>query len=88
FFALLQQGLEFLKQLAEQEQFLSLAFNLESDQLGHGLLLPRLCDSLQSHAIAACRLTFEITECGLLEVSPAVLDTLIRLRMMGAGLSI
>lgn len=88
FFALLQQGLEFLQQLAEQEQFLSLAFNLESDQLGHGLLLPRLCDSLQSHAIAACRLTFEITECGLLEVSPAVLDTLIRLRMMGAGLSI
>lgn len=87
FFALLQQGLEFLQQSAEQ-QVLSLAFNLESDQLGRGSLLPRLCDSLQSHAIAACRLTFEITECGLLEVSPAVLDTLIRLRMMGAGLSI
>lgn len=88
FFAQLEQGLEFLQAAQIQGHVLSLAFNLESEQLGHGSLLPRLCEMLERYAIPASRLTFEITESGLLEVSPQVLGNLIRLRMIGAGLSI
>ena len=88
FFAQLEQGLAFLHDAQVQGHVLSLAFNLESEQFGHGSLLPRLCEMLERYAIPASRLTFEITESGLLEVSPGVLESLIRLRMMGAGLSI
>lgn len=88
FFALLEQALTFLREAQDQGYMLSLAFNLEAAQLAHESLLPRLCEVLERHAIPASRLTFEITESGLLEVSPGVLETLIRLRMMGAGLSI
>lgn len=88
FFTLLEQALAFLQTTQAQGHVLSLAFNLEAEQLAHETLLPHLCKVLERYAIAASRLTFEITESGLLEVSPGVLETLIRLRMMGAGLSI
>lgn len=88
FKTLLEQGLFFLQQTRERGQFLSLAFNLESEQFSHRSLLPHLCESLKFYDTPASCLTFEITESGLLEVSPDVLETLIRLRMMGVGLSI
>ncbi len=88
FFAQLDQALAFLQTAQEQGHTLSLAFNLEAGQLAHQSLLPRLCNALEQYAIDPSRLTFEITEGGLLEVSSSVLETLIRLRMMGAGLSI
>ncbi|MDD0987457.1 EAL domain-containing protein [Pseudomonas shahriarae] len=88
FFSLLEQALAFLQTAQEQGHVLSLAFNLEAGQLACKSLLPRLCAALERYAIPPSRLTFEITESGLLEVSPGVLQTLIRLRMMGAGLSI
>lgn len=88
FFALLEQALAFLQIAQAQGHVLSLAFNLEAEQLSCESLLPHLCKALEHYAIPASRLTFEITESGLLEVSPRVLETLIRLRMMGAGLSI
>lgn len=88
FFALLEQALAFVQTAQAQGHVLSLAFNLEAEQLSNESLLPQLCKALECYAIPASRLTFEITESGLLEVSPRVLETLIRLRMMGAGLSI
>ncbi len=88
FFALLEQGLAFLQTAQAQGHMLSLAFNLEAEQLAHESLLPRLCEVLERYTVPASSLTFEMTESGLLEVSPGVLETLIRLRMMGAGLSI
>lgn len=88
FFAQLEQGLAFLQEALAQGHELRLAFNLESEQFGQDCLLPRLCALLELYAIPASRLTFEITERGLLEVSPRVFESLIRLRMMGAGLSI
>lgn len=88
FFALLEQALAFLQTAQEQGHLLSVALNLEAGQLAHPTLVPRLRDALERYAVDASRLTFEITEGGLLEVSPSVLETLIRLRMMGAGLSI
>ncbi|MCF4980857.1 EAL domain-containing protein [Pseudomonas gessardii] len=87
-FAQLEQALAFLKAAREQGHELSLALNLEAGQLAHESLLPRLCEALERYAIPASRLSFEITESGLLEISPGVLDTLIRLRMMGVGLAI
>ena len=88
FFALLDQGLAFLQTAQTQGQVLSLAFNLDAQQLSNESLLAHLASALERYAIPASCLTFEITESGLLEVSPRVLETLIRLRMMGAGLSI
>jgi EAL domain-containing protein (putative c-di-GMP-specific phosphodiesterase class I)/CheY-like chemotaxis protein len=88
FFAQLEQGLMLLQEAQGQGRYLSLAFNLETVQLGQASLLPRMGELLERYAIDASYLTFEITESGLLEVSPGVLESLIRLRMMGAGLSI
>lgn len=88
FFALLDQALAFLQTAQAQGHVLSLAFNLEAQQLSSESLLAHLGSALARYAIPASCLTFEITESGLLEVSPRVLETLIRLRMMGAGLSI
>lgn len=88
FFAQLEQGFQLLQQTGAQGHELHLAFNLESEQVGQASLLQRLCELLERYAIPASMLTFEITESGLLEISPSVLENLIRLRMMGVGLAI
>lgn len=88
FFAQLEQGLAFMQEAQVYGHMLSLSFNLESVQLSCNSLVSRLEKLLAFYAIPASRLTFEITESGLLEVSPTTLESLIRLRMMGAGLSI
>lgn len=88
FFTQLQQGLMLLREALLAGRRLNLAFNLQAGQFANPLLVGRISELIEHYAIPASCLTFEVTENGLLETSPAVLESLIRLRMMGAGLSI
>lgn len=88
FFAQLEQGLVLLQQGVGDACSLNLAFNLQAEQFNNPGLVVRVTQLLERYGLPASRLTFEITESGLLETSPTVLESLIRLRLMGAGLSI
>lgn len=88
FFAQMEQGLVLMQEAALAGRQLNLAFNLQAEQFSNASLVARIRELLERFEIPASRLIFEITESGLLETSPVVLESLIRLRMMGAGLSI
>lgn len=87
-FAQIEQGLAFLRDALSEGHLLSLSFNVQPEQFSSSSLISHLRELLEYYDIPASRLTFEITESGLLEVSPTLLENLIRLRMMGVGLSI
>lgn len=87
-FTLMEQGLAFLLKVPLIEGKLGLAFNVQAEQFSNPDLVTRITELLDKYEVSASRLTFEITESGLLESSPTVLKSLIHLRMMGAGLSI
>lgn len=88
FYVLLEQGLTLQRLLRDFGLPLELAFNLDVSQLACPDLIARIQAALRRHQLPASRVTFELTECGLLETSVSALETLIRLRMMGCGLSI
>ncbi len=88
FFAQLEQGLALLREGLGADRQLNLAFNLQAEQFNNPQLVVRIAQLLERYGLPASRLTFEMTETGLLEISPTVLESLIRLRMMGAELSI
>lgn len=88
FFALFEQGLRLWQNIIATGRTLNLAFNLQAEQFSNPSLVAGISALLERYQVPATCLTFEITESGLLETSPAVMESLIRLRMMGAGLSI
>lgn len=88
FYGLLEQSLTLQRLFQDFGMPLELAFNLDVSQLASHDLVTRIQAALHMHRLPASRLTFELTESGLLETSVTALETLIRLRMMGCGLSI
>ena len=87
-FAQLDQALR-LQEQARAEGFpLNMAFNLQTAQLANSQLTYTLKGVLTRHATPGSRLTFELTESGLLQAPAASLENLVRLRMMGCRLSI
>ncbi|MDR6165556.1 EAL domain-containing response regulator [Pseudomonas fluorescens] len=87
-FGLMEKSLHVQQQLKKRSHGLNFAFNMHSSQLSSMHLLPRIRGLLAEHNMPGSDLTFELTESGLLEISAASLDTLVRLRMMGCNLSI
>ena len=87
-FAQLDQALNLQEQARHQGFPLNMAFNLDMAQLGNTQLTYTLKGILARHETPGARLTFELTENGLLQAPAASLENLIRLRMMGCRLSI
>ncbi|WLI10913.1 MULTISPECIES: EAL domain-containing protein [Pseudomonas] len=85
---LLEQGLSLLGIVRRQGLSLELSFNLHASQLADSDLVGHIRRALQRHAFQGSTLQFELTENGLLEVSPVTQENLLRLRMLGCGLSI
>lgn len=87
-FEQLDQGLSVQEQLLSQGHPLNLAFNLDTSQLANCHLTARIKAVLRTRRASGSGLTFELTETGLLEAPVTSLENLLRLRMMGCGLSL
>ncbi|MGE8360391.1 EAL domain-containing response regulator [Pseudomonas sp.] len=87
FSAQLEQGLEFLQAADRLGHRLDLAFNLPASLCGAPGLIEQVQRAVAQHDIAPARLTFELDEDAVLELSPAVLENLILLRLLGVRLS-
>ena len=87
-FAQLDQALSLQEQARIQGYPLNMAFNLQASQLANSQLTYTLKGVLTRHVTPGSRLTFELTETGLLQAPVASLENLVRLRMMGCRLSI
>ncbi|MBD0683047.1 hypothetical protein CGA22_00790 [Pseudomonas sp. PSB18] len=85
---LLKKGLGLLGVLDREKQPLELSFNLHASQLKGTTLIDHIRQALRFHNLPGAKLTFELAENGLLEMPPDVQENLLRLRMMGCGLSI
>ncbi|UZE26227.1 EAL domain-containing response regulator [Pseudomonas sp. B21-056] len=85
---LLKKGLGLLGVLDREKQPLELSFNLHASQLKGAALIDHIRQVLRFHNLCGTKLTFELAENGLLEMPPDVQENLLRLRMMGCGLSI
>lgn len=88
FKALLEQGLSLLWVLRDQGVCMELAFNLHASQLANHQLAEHIRDALQRYDLPGSVLMFELAENGLLELSPNTLKNLLRLRLLGCGLSL
>ncbi|MCU1765527.1 EAL domain-containing response regulator [Pseudomonas protegens] len=88
FYSILEQGLKTLDLLRNSGYNLSLAFNLHCSQLANLTLTKKISSALRHYNIPGQNLTFEITESELMNDSSLPLENLIRLRIMGCGLSI
>jgi len=88
FLALFEQGLRLQAEMRQQDQQISLAFNLDTTQLTNPELVPCIEAMLRAHAVPSNLVTFELTETGLIDAPASSLETLVRLRMLGCGLSI
>ncbi|MGY4819421.1 EAL domain-containing protein [Pseudomonas chlororaphis subsp. piscium] len=84
----LHAGLKLQKQAWERGYSINLAFNLETRQLSNQHFTARIRSILADRSMPGSGLTFELTESGLLEISATTLENLVRLRLMGCGLSI
>ena len=87
-FAQLDQALSLHEQARTRGYPLNMAFNLQAAQLANSQLTYTLKGILTRHVTPGSRLTFELTETGLLQAPAASLENLVRLRMMGCRLSI
>ncbi|UVL63608.1 EAL domain-containing response regulator [Pseudomonas sp. B21-032] len=85
---LLEQGLSLMSMLQREGRPLEMSFNLHASQLADASLIDHIRQALRRHGVAAADLTFELAESGLLEMPPRTLENLLRLRVMGCGLSI
>lgn len=88
FMQLLEQGLNLLGGLRRQQTPLELAYNLHASQLLNNGLFGDIQRALLRHDLPGSTLLFELAENGLLDISPRIHDNLLRLRMLGCGLSI
>lgn len=88
FFQMLEQGLRFRRTCLSRGMPISLSFNLDVNQLTSTRLVPRIKMHLQGHRTSGHGLTFEITEGGVFKAPVVSLENLLRLRMLGCGLSI
>lgn len=87
-FQQLRQGFQLQRQALDQGFALNVAFNLHASQLVNPALAGRIQALLAEHDLPGAGVTFELTETGLLEAPAISLESLVRLRMMGCGLSI
>lgn len=67
---------------------LGLAFNLEPSQVAQPGFAQRVEHQLRRQSVDPRRITFELTESGLLQAPAVSLDNLLRLRLLGCGLAI
>lgn len=81
-------GLKLQKKVLDSGYTLNFSFNLEASQLNDSSFTSYMREILAKLNMPASKLTFELTESGLLSLSPVILENLVRLRMMGCGLSI
>ncbi|MGY2292684.1 EAL domain-containing protein [Pseudomonas sp. SDO528_S397] len=88
FFQQLNQGLQLQRSFLQQGKSLNIAFNLDTSQLSGTALVSRIEAALSSFQLPASGITFELTETGLMDACATCLENLVRLRMMGCGLSI
>lgn len=82
-----RQALLFLKE-HRLEKMLTIALNLEAEQLGLRGLLGAVRHELESLQLPAHCLTLELTETGLIQAPIASIENLVRLRLLGCGVSI
>ena len=87
-FGQMEQALALQRQARSQGHALNLAFNLQAAQLTNDELAPRIKALLKRHGTAGAGLTFELTECGLVQAPQTSIKNLVRLRMMGCCLAI
>lgn len=87
-FGQMEQALDLQRQACSLGHALNLAFNLQAGQLTNDELAPRIKALLKRHGTAGAGLTFELTECGLLQAPQISIKNLVRLRMMGCCLAI
>lgn len=82
-----QQSLGFLRdqQLVGE---LRLSLNLETEQLAEPGLLEAVRDTLNAERVPAQSLMLEITETGLMQAPITSIENLVRLRLLGCGVSI
>lgn len=70
------------------DKALSLSINLEASQLASPGLLAGIRELLKAEGVAAPRLMLEVTETGLMQAPIASIENLVRLRLLGCGISI
>ncbi|AZC53299.1 EAL domain-containing response regulator [Pseudomonas chlororaphis] len=85
---MLQQGLNLLSQLRRRGVTLELAFNLHASQLTDRRLSSHITQALSRYGLHGTTLMFELVENGLLNASLVTQENLLRLRLLGCGLSI
>ena len=85
---LLEQGLKLLAVLHRQGSELEMSFNLHASQLARHGLIEHIQGALQRYGLCASVLVFELAENGLLDLQSPTQENLLRLRLMGCGLSI
>lgn len=87
FWQIFRQGLGLQRCLAREGRSLNIAFNLQPGQLSDNALPERVREYLEEAGLPADGITFEVTETGLFSAPTTSLENLVRLRMMGCGLS-
>lgn len=85
---LLEQCLSLLGILRRKGFNLELALNLHASQLIGNHLTDHIQASLQRHAMPGSTLLFEVSENGLLNLTQSKQESLVRLRLLGCGLSV
>lgn len=85
---LFEQGLSLLGVLHRSNHSLGLSFNLTASQLQSNGLTEHIYRSLKRYDLPGSGIIFELAESGLLEASNNIQESLVRLRLMGCGLSI
>jgi EAL domain-containing protein (putative c-di-GMP-specific phosphodiesterase class I) len=83
----LEQGLRLQRVLQGRGIALPLAFNLNASQLANRHLVEHVSTLLVDHRLPASGITFELTETGLISGMPVASESLVRLRLMGCGVS-
>lgn len=84
---IMQQALRFLKDYGLAYE-LHLSLNLEVSQLAMPGLVNSVRQALDEHCVPASSLILEITEVGLMRAPVATIENLVRLRLLGCGISI
>lgn len=87
-FVQMNQALTLQENLQQRGILLNMAFNVHAGQLANRKLPKQIKQLLAQHGVAGSEVTFEVTECGLLEMPAVSYECLVRLRMMGCRLSI
>ncbi|WP_332768588.1 EAL domain-containing response regulator [Pseudomonas koreensis] len=87
FWHMFEQGLALHQRLAEQGLEARLAFNLHPMQLASSALSQRISMLLKQARVSPSFVMFEITESGLISAPVNSLHNLVRLRILGCGLS-